>query len=211
MPLNFPIMKGTANMATGADPTFRVPLFSHVIDNLWQGCSPAEFPDVFEQFDYDHRAISCSKDPKIIAAIYSDKPVDCRWLWDESLDEDGNPPPIPRFDKILNLFPWGKYEVPEGTEKIDVLAYDGSEVDYNTFQNAAIHVMDWLAEGHKVLVHCQAGLNRSSFVVALILMYSKEEGGYGMTADEAIDHIRKSRSPLCLCNDTFREFLKGLA
>jgi hypothetical protein len=165
---DFPVMRGNAAMARGAS-YFEVPLFSHVIDNLWQGCSPAEFLDWSNPM---------------------------QWLE----TEEG-----PRFDKILNLWPWGSYFVPEGTEKIDVVAYDGSEVDYNTFQNAAILVMDWLEEGHKVLVHCQAGLNRSSFVVALVLMER-----YKMSADEAINHIRKSRSEMCLCNDEFRQYLKGL-
>lgn len=181
---NMPIMKGNAAMARGAS-YFEVPLFSHVIDNLWQGCSPAEFPDESQIF-------------------VSNVPIKCKWLY-ESGDESTGYEVWPRFDKILNLYPWGNYEVPEGTEKVDVVAYDGNEVDYQTFQNAATRVMAWLKEGHKVLVHCQAGLNRSSFVVALVLMRE-----YDMTAEEAIQHIRNSRSQMCLCNDEFRQYLKGL-
>lgn len=199
--MNFPIMKGEARMAVGMASRFEVPLFSPVLFNLWQGCSPAEFPDELEPFDYSlysHGAyqVFCKIEP----------PIKCRWLWDESVDEDGNPgPPVPRFDKILNLYPWGEYVVPELTEMVEVIAYDSHDVDYNSFQNGAILAMEWLEEGYKVLVHCQAGLNRSSFVVALILMEL-----YKMSPDEAINHIRKTRSNLCLCNDHFRQYLKGL-
>ncbi len=180
IPTELPVMRGDAVMARGAS-YFEVPLFSHVIDNLWQGCSPAEFENGHlylceEVFDIDKEI-----DPD---QVYSWKP---------------------RFDKILNLYPWGDYFVPKATEVVKVTAFDSGNVDYNTFQNAALLVLDWLDDGHKVLVHCQAGLNRSSFVVALVLMEK-----YHMTPDEAISHIRKSRSEMCLCNNTFRQYLKGL-
>jgi hypothetical protein len=190
----FPIMKGNARMATGASDYFEVPLFSHVIDNLWQGCSPAEFPDLP---DYGRFWTPF--------ALYEG--VNCKWLYTDSYDaETGDPgPPVPRFDKIMNLFPWGKYVVPELTEMVEITAFDGSEIDFDIFKESALRVIEWLNEGHQVLVHCQAGLNRSSFVIALILMEK-----YKMSPDEAINHIRKSRSPLCLCNDHFRQYLEGL-
>jgi protein-tyrosine phosphatase len=55
-----------------------------------------------------------------------------------------------------------------------------------------------------VLVHCQAGLNRSSLVVGRALMLD------GMSAPEAIWHVRKMRSPACLCNQTFEDYLRSL-
>jgi hypothetical protein len=200
---DFPVMKGNAAMARGAS-YFEVPLFSHVIDNLWQGCSPAEFPDELENLDWR------THEGQMMLRKIAREPINCKWLYEAGLDntEDGpivNPTARPRFDKMLNLYPWGEYNVPEGTEKIDVLAYDGAEVDFNTFEQAADLVIDWLNEGQKVLVHCQAGLNRSSFVVARVLMRK-----YGMTADQAIDLIREKRSNMCLCNDAFRAYLKGL-
>ncbi len=114
--------------------------------------------------------------------------------------EDGQ---TPMFDKILNLYPWGFYGVPDRTEKIDVEMYDSEDIDGRVTELAEM-VNQWLDEGKRVLVHCQAGLNRSSFVTARALMLR------GKTADEAIDLIRSKRSPLCLCNDHFRQHLKGL-
>jgi protein-tyrosine phosphatase len=52
-----------------------------------------------------------------------------------------------------------------------------------------------------VLVHCQAGLNRSGVVVARALMAD------GMSAVEAVSLIRERRSPACLCNPAFERWL----
>src|ERR1051326_2492314 len=113
MSLEFPVMKGRAAMAMGADDYFEVPLFSHVIDNLWQGCSPAEFPD-------EH-----TEGGRSYYTTYDGK-VRCKWLYEFDSFEGHVKP---RFDKILNLYQWGEYVVPEGTERITVEAYDGHEVD----------------------------------------------------------------------------------
>lgn len=166
-----PKMRGSARHAMGAG-NFSVPIFSHVIDNLWQGCSPSEFPD-------GHI-----------------------WLYEPKSD----PTEIdkPRFDRILNLYQWGDYPFPVGTERITVEMYDGYDV-HEQLDDLAYQVIGWLQEGHRVLVHCQAGLNRSSLVVARVLMLH-----YDFSADEAIDLIRKQRSNMCLCNDNFRQHLKGL-
>jgi hypothetical protein len=58
----------------------------------------------------------------------------------------------------------------------------------------------WQA-GKKVLIRCQAGLNRSGLITALVLMQS------GMSADEAIDTLRKKRSTWALCNGEFEHWL----
>lgn len=55
-----------------------------------------------------------------------------------------------------------------------------------------------------VLVHCQAGLNRSSLIVCRALMME------GLTAAEAIATVRDKRSPACLCNDSFEQHLRSL-
>lgn len=200
---DLPVMKGNAAMATGASDYFEVPLFSHVIGNLWQGCSPAEFPDELM--------------PGTRVLYFADPgPQNCKWLMEDIFDtdaeielEDGHIKASgqrPRFDKILNLYQWGDYAVPEGTERVTVEMYDGHGVpDQNQVDELADMVIAWMHEDQRVLVHCQAGLNRSSLIVARVLMKRHK-----MTADEAIQHIRDSRSPLCLCNDNFRQWLKGL-
>ena len=53
------------------------------------------------------------------------------------------------------------------------------------------------------LVHCQAGLNRSSLVAARALVLG------GRTPDEAITLIRRKRSPACLCNPAFERWLRA--
>lgn len=54
-----------------------------------------------------------------------------------------------------------------------------------------------------VLIRCQAGLNRSSLCAGFVLQR------IGFTADQAIDLIRKRRSPYALCNLDFVEYLHG--
>ena len=61
--------------------------------------------------------------------------------------------------------------------------------------------LDWKA-GKKCLVRCQAGINRSGLVVALILMRD------GMSAEDAIALIRTRRSEYALENVHFVEYLK---
>ncbi len=51
------------------------------------------------------------------------------------------------------------------------------------------------------LVHCQAGLNRSSLVVGRALMLG------GMAPRAAVDLIREKRSPVCLSNPSFEKWL----
>jgi hypothetical protein len=102
-----------------------------------------------------------------------------------------------KFDAILNLFPWGGYTAPNGAIKVDIEMYDSDDV-YEELDDLAMTVNAWLDEGKKVLVHCQAGLNRSSLVVARSLMMRND-----MTAAQAIGTIRRARSPMCLCNDGF--------
>jgi protein-tyrosine phosphatase len=51
--------------------------------------------------------------------------------------------------------------------------------------------------------HCQAGINRSSMLVAAYLHLYR-----GKTISEAIAHLRKERSEMVLCNATFERTLR---
>lgn len=55
------------------------------------------------------------------------------------------------------------------------------------------------------VVSCQVGVNRSSLVTVRALML-----GDGMSADEAITLLREKRSPACLCNPAFEQWLRSL-
>lgn len=57
------------------------------------------------------------------------------------------------------------------------------------------------ASGERVLIRCQAGVNRSGLVMALVLMLE------GYTAEAAIAVIRRQRSPFVLSNRHFEQWL----
>ena len=69
------------------------------------------------------------------------------------------------------------------------------------------HVAEWAylewKKGRRVLVRCEAGLNRSGLVIGLILMQD------GMSAKEAIALIRTNRSQHALSNKEFENHLLG--
>lgn len=109
------------------------------------------------------------------------------------------------IDYVLSLYPWGKYTVNHPIkEHREVKMYDAlGEVD----REQVLELARWVNEARKdgeVLVHCQAGLNRSGMIVAVALMLD------GMSAQEAIDTLRKKRSEASLCNQDFEDFLLDL-
>ena len=53
------------------------------------------------------------------------------------------------------------------------------------------------------MIRCQAGINRSGLVVALLLMRD------GMSAEDAINLIRKKRSEWALSNDHFNQYIRN--
>ncbi|WP_211590223.1 dual specificity protein phosphatase family protein [Microbispora sp. H11081] len=65
-----------------------------------------------------------------------------------------------------------------------------------------VHAQWWA--GRRVLVRCQAGLNRSGLVVARTLIETGVEPG------EAIRLIRAKRSGYALCNPRFEAYLRAM-
>lgn len=110
---------------------------------------------------------------------------------------------LPHFIKhIVSLYPWEAYAIHHNIDSsLTVKMYDSLQQDTEKIQELARWVNICRKEG-PVLVHCQAGLNRSSVVVARALMLE------GKTADEAIDLLRENRSPACLCNSAFEDYLR---
>jgi Dual specificity phosphatase, catalytic domain len=79
-----------------------------------------------------------------------------------------------------------------------------SGIDFKElFQVVRIAHEDWKS-GKKVLIRCQAGLNRSGLITALVLMRE------GYSAEEAICLIRDKRSGYALFNSTFEKWLLSL-
>ncbi len=68
----------------------------------------------------------------------------------------------------------------------------------------AIKVMDYLGTGHKVLVHCTGGRNRSGVVVGEVLWLM-----HGWNSDKIIETIRAVR-PKALTNETFVQYLRDI-
>lgn len=108
-----------------------------------------------------------------------------------------------RFDLVVTLYadaqpaPWGVEEIRFGFP-------DGrlTESAIERVLRIALTAHNrWIA-GERVLIRCQAGVNRSGLVTALVLMLQ------GMSADEAIALLRERRSPMVLSNSDFERFLR---
>lgn len=107
------------------------------------------------------------------------------------------------FDVVITLYAdaqpaaWGVEEVRFGF-------WDAELTDFATRKAVRLARMAharWRG-GERVLIRCQAGVNRSGLVMALVLMLE------GMTADEAIARIRECRSPFVLSNQHFERWLR---
>ena len=106
------------------------------------------------------------------------------------------------FDSIVTMYAWAqpadwniqefRYGVPDASiAQIDLARLKQAvEFGYNR----------WLS-GDRVLVRCQAGLNRSGLVTALILMST------GLDAGTAIEEIRKKRAEVALFNNEYVTWL----
>lgn len=79
----------------------------------------------------------------------------------------------------------------------DLLGQDAVEV-----ARLARTTADRLRDGKRVLVRCQAGLNRSSLVASLALVE------LGLTPQEAIDAVRAGRHQNCLFNRSFVDHVR---
>jgi hypothetical protein len=85
-----------------------------------------------------------------------------------------------------------RYGVPDASIK---------DIDLQRLRQAVEFGYDRWKQGDRVLVRCQAGLNRSGLVLALILIKD------GLTPREAISRIRDNRGPDALFNSNFHTWL----
>ena len=95
-----------------------------------------------------------------------------------------------------NPFSWGVEELRYGFGDADM-----SYVDIDRVLRIAQWAVDRWSEGERVLIRCQAGLNRSGLITALTLMLA------GYEAAEAIQLIRSKRSQHALFNSHFVQWL----
>lgn len=109
------------------------------------------------------------------------------------------------FDAVVTLYAWAQ-PVDWHVQEFRYGFYDSNEIGID---KTALSMMVDFATAHwkagkKVLIRCQAGINRSSFIMAHVLMRD------GYTAEQAISLMREKRSSWVLMNQTFEEYLLGL-
>jgi protein-tyrosine phosphatase len=111
---------------------------------------------------------------------------------------------LPKFIRhVVSLYPWEQYKVQHELESnLWVRMYDSEDQMFGQVELLARWVNQCRETG-PVLVHCQAGLNRSSLVAAKALILS------GKSPEEAIGLLREKRSPACLCNPVFEKWLRS--
>lgn len=118
---------------------------------------------------------------------------------------------LPHFFKhIISLYPWEAYTIKHDMNSmLTVKMYDSLEQSMEQVDAIANWINICVKDG-PTLVHCQAGLNRSSLVAARSLMLREDDWDKMYTSDEAIDLLRAKRSEACLCNPSFEKHLRML-
>lgn len=103
---------------------------------------------------------------------------------------------------LVSLYPWEAFTVNHklGSE-LSIVAYDSEPQHIAPMLDGLASWISACMDDGPTLVHCQAGLNRSGLVAALVLMKR------GRSAREAIDLLRATRSPAVLCNKSFEAWL----
>jgi protein-tyrosine phosphatase len=106
------------------------------------------------------------------------------------------------FNAIITMYAWANpadWRVQEFRYGI----YDSAiaDIDLDRLKQAVEFGYNRWLSGDRVLVRCQAGLNRSGLVTALIMMST------GLDAETAIEQIRKNRADIALFNNNYVEWL----
>jgi protein-tyrosine phosphatase len=163
---------------------------------------------------YDPTAFKISFDPRERVmrgvAIHGDTPFEVPFatqiahnLWQGGC-EGGLVLPD-QIKHLVSLYPWEQYQVRHELESsVTVRMYDSAGGAHWPQIQALGGWVNVCRKTGPVLVHCQAGLNRSSLVVAAALV----AGGDVANGAEAIELIRTQRSPACLCNESFERMVK---
>ena len=109
------------------------------------------------------------------------------------------------FDAVVTLYAWA-HPMPWGIEELRWGFGDGdmSYVDIDRLNRVVAWAHDRWQAGDRVLIRCQAGMNRSGLITALVLMKA------GFTAEAAIALLRSQRSEVVLFNDHFVDYLVSL-
>lgn len=114
---------------------------------------------------------------------------------------------LPDFiDHVVSMYKWGEYRLNEEQTRDTFTMYDSEgPVDIDTVNAAVASALEALNEGKTVLIHCQAGINRSNLVASIVLMKHLD-----ITAVEAVSLLREKRDPYILSNTDFEQYVRGL-
>jgi protein-tyrosine phosphatase len=109
------------------------------------------------------------------------------------------------FKHVISLYPWEEYKT-VGRLMTYVKLYMFDSDDQGMEQvDALARLVNVCRETGPTLVHCQAGLNRSSLVVARALFLQGEQDG-----DDIVDYLRIARgTDAVLCNEAFEEEVRS--
>lgn len=113
--------------------------------------------------------------------------------------------PRGRFDVVVNLAAALGRSVPVDYPGlyIEWAIEDSVELpDEDTLIPLVELLRELIHQRKMILVHCQAGLNRSGLVVGLILRHM------GATGEQAVERIRVARDEFCLCNADFERYVR---
>jgi hypothetical protein len=109
------------------------------------------------------------------------------------------------FDTVVTLYAWAR-PADWFVKELRLGILDGPMSNFNLEDLKSLvftaHT-DWKS-GRRVLVRCQAGINRSSLIMALLLIRD------GLAPDEAITLMRNKRGMAVLANGHFVEWLTNL-
>lgn len=108
-----------------------------------------------------------------------------------------------QFDAVVTMYAWAR-PVDWGVEELRWGIPDSVQhgIDIESLRETVTWAHRRWTAGKKVLIRCQAGLNRSSLVAALVLVRD------GLTGDQAITMIREGRSQKCLFNTRFENLVR---
>ena len=111
------------------------------------------------------------------------------------------------FDTVATLYSAAN-AVGRSVKEMRFAFHDGDMSDLDPERDLYFMVReahaDWKS-GKKVLIRCQAGINRSGLVTALVLIRD------GHTPEDAIRLIREKRCEAALSNSRFEEYLLNMA
>lgn len=160
-------------------PSMPRTLWSEVLPNLWQGGTADN--DVIRGA-YMRTPMGKFDKPQEVAITPADFDV------------------VFTFYQYANPVDWHVREYRYGYYDADMSDFDPEE---DLYDFVVLAHKEW-KRGKRVLIRCQAGLNRSGLVSALVLIRD------GYTADEAIALLRETRSSSVLFNKQFERWLRNL-